>query len=574
MEENRLSFAEAREAASAGLVFTSHTPVAAGHDYFPSYLMDRYFTDYARSLGLSRWDFLALGRQNASDENEPFCMTVLALRLAAHSNGVSKLHGVVSRQMWQRIWPGVPENEIPIGYVTNGVHFRSWISEEMEQLYDRYLGPRWLEEPADQSVWQEVAHVPSVELWRSHERRRERLVSFAREHLLADLRRRGASDSEIEVADTVLDPDALTIGFARRFATYKRATLLFRDPDRLARILNDPKRPVQLIFAGKAHPRDDSGKEFIRQIVHFSRQDRFKRRLIFLEQYDTALARYLVQGADVWLNNPRRPLEASGTSGMKAAANGVLNLSSLDGWWDEAWHDADRSQPPIGWAIGQGESYDSPEYQDQVEAEALYDLLEEDVVPTFYDRGADGLPRRWIARMKSSIGQLCHFFNTDRMVREYTERFYLPAGERYRAMTADYVCRAGALAVWRTKLQKCWPQIQIDEVDGETPLDVPAGGEFEAKAVVRLGELTPADVSVELYVGRVDARGDIVDATAQPMKPTDEARDGVYTFRSIVSSGDGSGLHGYTVRVIPKHPDLTTPFLPGLITWPSTETRS
>jgi len=561
METQSLSFAEAREAASAGLIFTTHTPVPAGQDYFPPDLMDRYFGDYARSLGLSRRDFLALGRQNPDHDGEPFCMTVLALRMAAYSNGVGRLHGQVSRRMWRGIWPGVPEDEVPIGHVTNGVHFRSWISHEMDQLYDRYLGPRWREEPADREVWQRAEHIPAEELWRTHARRRERLVAFARRRLRAQLEQRGASRAEIEAADEVLDSEVLTIGFARRFATYKRATLLLRDPERLVRILNDPDRPVQIIFAGKAHPRDDAGKELIRQVVSLARQEGFRRRIIFLEDYDMAVARYLVQGADVWLNTPRRPREASGTSGMKAAANGVLNLSTLDGWWDEAF------QPEVGWAIGRGEMYDDPDYQDQVEAEALYDLLEQDVVPTFYDRGADGLPRRWIAHMKASIGSLCHFFNTHRMVREYAERFYLPAADRYRQLTEEEMARAKALVGWEARIRENWAQVRIEVVDAGPATELQVGDEIHARARVRLGALSLDDVQVELYLGRVDADGEIVEAEAVPMRPVGPDGDGMYLFEVGAVPCRKSGQHGYTVRVLPHHPDLLSPFLPGLIAW-------
>ena len=576
-ETSALSFAEAREAASASLVFTTHTPVPAGHDYFPPDLMDRYFADYARSLDLSRYDFLALGRQNPHNDAEPFCMTILALRLAAHSNGVSRLHGQVSRRMWQGIWPAVPEEEIPLGHVTNGVHFSSWISLEMKQLYDLYLGPRWREEPADQTVWQRAGGISAEELWRTHERRRERMVAFARRRLRSQLVRRGASQAEMEIANEVLNPEALTIGFARRFATYKRATLLLRDPDRLARILNNPDRPVQIIYAGKAHPRDDPGKELIRRITVLARQEQFRHRVVFLEDYDMAVARYLVQGCDVWLNTPLRPREASGTSGMKAAANGVLNLSTLDGWCEEAWTDfrfpmADlglgQTQPPIpfGWAIGRGETYDDPDYQDQVEAEALYDLLERDVVPTFYDRGADGLPRRWIARMKASSGALCHYFNTHRMVAEYTNRFYLPAASRYQQLTADELARAKALAAWKGRVQASWPQVRVDSVETASFTELKAGDEVQVQARVRLGTLTPDDVSVELCLGRVNDRGEIGAAQATPMLPVGPAGDGSWHFAARIVPGQ-SGLHGYTVRVLPRHADLTTPFIPGLIVW-------
>jgi starch phosphorylase len=561
METQGLPFAEAREAASAGLVFTTHTPVQAGHDYFPPELMNRYFADYARTLGLSRKDFLALGRQNPKSDGEKFCMTILPLRLAAYSNGVSRLHGQVSRRMWQGLWPGVPEDEIPISHVTNGVHFQSWISREMKELYDRYLGPRWREELADQIVWQQANHIAAEELWRTHERRRERLVAFGRRRLRSQLERRGASQTAIEVAAEVLDTGALTIGFARRFATYKRATLLLRDKERLARILNHPDHPVQLIFAGKAHPRDDAGKELIRQIVELARQEAFRRRIVFLEDYDMAVARYLVQGADVWLNTPLRLQEASGTSGMKATANGVLNLSILDGWWDEAY------KPEVGWAIGRKETYADHNYQDQVEAEALYGLLEQQVVPSFYDRGADGLPRRWIAHMKASIQTLCRFFNTHRMVGEYTERFYLPAAAHYQQLTADGMARAKSLSAWKARIRTNWSQVRVEAVDLEPPIEVQVGAEFPIQARLHLGALTPDDLAVQLYMGQVDAGGEISEADATPMQPVGPDGEGNHLYQASAVTCRRSGLHGYTVRVLPSHSDLPTPFLPGFIVW-------
>jgi len=561
METRGLPFAEARQAASASTVFTTHTPVEAGHDYFPPELMERYFANYVRGLDLSFQEFLALGRKEPTDQTESFCMTVLALRMADRSNGVARLHGQVSRRMWQGLWPKVPEDEIPIVHITNGVHFPSWISRDMKELYDRYMGPRWRDEPADRSAWQRAEHIAAEELWRTHERRRERLVSFARRRLRDQLTRRGASQTEIEAADEALNPEALTIGFARRFAPYKRATLLLRDPERLARILTNPDRPVQVIFGGKAHPRNDPGKELIRQIVDLARQERFRRNVVFLEDYDMAAARYLVQGADVWLNTPLRPREASGTSGMKATANGVLNLSILDGWWDEAY------QPDVGWAIGRGETYDDREYQDQVEAEALYDLLERDVVPLFYDRGVNGLPRRWIGHMKASIGTLCHFFNTHRMVQEYTERFYLPGAERYQELTADDMARAKALAAWKSRVGQGWSQVRVEKVEAEPFTEFQVGDKFSAKTRVYLGSLTPDDVRVELYLGQVNASGEFVEAEAAPMLPIERDESGSYLFEANEVTCFKSGRHGYTVRVLPHHPDLTTPFLPGLIVW-------
>jgi glycogen phosphorylase len=567
MEKQGLTFLEARQAASAGLVFTTHTPVPAGHDYFQPALMDRYFGEYMGRLGLPRAEFLGLGRQNPSNDAEEFCMTVLALKMAAASNGVSALHGKVSRQMWHAIWPGVPEDEVPIGHITNGVHFRSWISLEMNQLYDRYLGPKWREEHGDPKIWQRVESIPGEELWRTHERRRLRLVGYARRKLRAQLLHRGASQSEIDAAEEVLDPDALTIGFARRFATYKRATLVLRDPERLKRILNDPKRPVQIVFAGKAHPRDDAGKEFIRQVVRLAAEKEFRRRLVFLEDYDMAVARYLVQGADIWLNTPLRPQEASGTSGMKAVANGALSLSTLDGWYDEAWLAAAPDNAFAGWAIGRGESYDSQAYQDQVEAEALYELLERDIVPTFYERGADAVPRRWISHMKSSIAGLCPVYNMQRVVRQYATDSYMTAHERHQTLEADGAARARALAGWEARMRSLWPQVRVERIDG--PADggeLAVGSKVPVRAWVRLGAIGAEEVAVELYIGRLNADGEIVDGVALPMQPAGPSRDGVCAFETA-SSCSRSGLMGYTVRVLPFHADEPIEFLPGLITW-------
>jgi starch phosphorylase len=565
-EKQGLSFQEAWEEASAGLIFTSHTPVPAGHDYFPASLMDRYFGDYINRLGISRGEFLGLGRQNPANDGEEFCMTVLALRMAASSNGVSALHGKVSRGMWKSIWPGVPEDEVPIGHVTNGVHFRSWISFEMNQLYDRYLGPNWRVD-ADPKLWQRVEGIPAEELWRTHERRRVRLVAFARRCLRLQLRRRGAPQSEIDAADEVLDPDALTIGFARRFATYKRATLLLRDIERLGRILNHAERPVQVVFAGKAHPRDDAGKDLIQRIIKLAQQKEFRRRIVFLEDYDTAMARSLVQGSDVWLNTPLRPQEASGTSGMKALPNGVINLSILDGWWDEAWKGAAAANQFAGWAIGRGESYDHAEYQDQVESAALYDLLEHEIVPTFYDRGADGVPRRWIANMKSSIAHLCPLFNMQRVVKEYAADFYVTSHERYQRLTAENSARAKALAAWVSRIRANWAQVRVERIAALAATELAVGSHIQVRAWIRLGTIHTDEVAVELYLGRLDSDGEIRDGVAIPMQPVGQSPEGLCIFEAAAVPCKQSGLHGYTVRVLPFHVDEAKAFLPGIITW-------
>jgi len=572
MKSEGLTFAQASEIASAGLIFTTHTPVPAGHDAFPPYLIERYLADYGTSLGLNLHDLIALGRMDADDAGEPFGMTVLALRMAAYSNGVSRLHGEVSRQMWKALWPGLAEAEVPIGHVTNGVHLRSWVSDDLDQYFERYLGPRWRSEPGDEAIWQHANRIPPEELWRIHERRRDRLVSFARRRIRTQLETRGAAHAEINAAGATLDPEALTIGFARRFATYKRATLLFRDPERLARILNNPDRPVQIIFAGKAHPRDDAGKEFIREVVTFARQPQFRNRIIFLEDYDTEVARFLVQGCDVWLNNPRRPLEASGTSGMKAAANGVLNFSTLDGWWVEGWEASAGLANPVGWAIGRGEEYDNDDYQDQIEAEDLYDVLERDIIPTFYERGSDRLPRAWIARMHATIVRLCPWINAQRMVQEYTEKFYLPSAAQSRTLIENDYAGARSLAEWRSRIYVGWSQVRAEVIDDDSASEVSVGATVQVQALVNLGALSPDDVVVELYLGRVNSAGEIVEPELVSMRLVTDA--GVTTISGRTYRYDvepttwrGSGQHGYTVRVLPNHPNLNTHFLPGLITW-------
>ncbi len=478
------------------------------------------------------------------------------------SNGVSKLHATVSRRMWRSVWPAVPEKDIPISAITNGVHLLSWISNDMTTLLSRYLGPVWAETPNDPKRWQNINDIPDEELWRTHERRRERLVAVTRARLLSQLRRRGAPPSEIAVAQEVLNPAALTIGFARRFATYKRANLLFRDINRLAEILSDDERPVQFIFAGKAHPRDDAGKQLIRQIIHHARREPFRHHVVFLENYDIELARYMVQGCDLWLNTPRRPREASGTSGMKAAINGVLNCSCLDGWWDEAY------RPEIGWAIGNGETYDDPEYQDSVESSAVYDLLEDDIIPMFYDRNHTALPRRWIAKVKASMSTVCPTFNTVRMVHEYAERFYIPCRQNYEKLVADNGAQARELSAWKQKVRENWPKVQFVTSENHLPAEEHIGVRSTVTAHVKLGALSPDDVWVEIYHGAVDDEGEIVNGDYTPMAFLKTLPDGTHEFEGMLSFG-ASGLRGYTLRITPHHPAMNTVYEPGLIRWAS-----
>jgi starch phosphorylase len=561
-----LSLAEAREVVATSTIFTTHTSVPAGIDLFGPYLIDRYLGQYYDLLHISRDDFLAMGRLNRYNPDEPVNMAVLALRLA-QTNAVSQIHADVSRELWQNIWPDVPTWEVPIIAINNGVHTRSWISQDMAALFDRYLGPRWSQNPADSSAWEAVDEIPDEELWRVHERRRTRLVAFARRRLRHQMEQRGSPPAEVERSGELLDPQALTIGFARRFAVYKRATLLLRDAERLAGILNNVERPVQLIFAGKAHPQDNPAKELIRQLVHLLR-NKGLRNVVFIEDYDVNVARYLLQGVDLWLNTPRLLQEASGTSGMKAAVNGGLNMSVLDGWWAEAY------RPELGWAIGRGEVYEDLNYQDQVESNAIYDLLEKEVVPLFYNRGPDELPRGWIQRMKDSIRCLVPAYSTGRMAIEYTERLYQPAEWRHSRLTAKNFARARSLAEWKARLYQHWSGVKIVGVESDSraaPLgddggvELPVGSELVVRASVELGQLTPDDVSVELYEGVLDSDHEITEGRATQMVFVRQRR-GVSLFEGK-SRNQHSGVRGYTLRVLPRNEDLPNPFEPRLIVW-------
>ncbi|HZK48400.1 MAG TPA: alpha-glucan family phosphorylase, partial [Thermoleophilia bacterium] len=467
--EAGLDYQSARQVTGAGTVFTTHTPVPAGFDLFSAELMTKYFGTYVKDLGLEMEELLSRGRTVPSDASEAFNVAVLALRHSPRRNAVSRLHRSVTARMMRAGWPDLPESEMPIEYVTNGVHTRGWVASDMAALFDRYLGPRWREDPADPSAWSRVDQIPDEELWRTHVMQRERLVAYTRTQLQAQLRRRNAPPGELEAAGEALRSDALTIGFARRFATYKRATLLLREVDRLKVLLLDERRPLQVIVAGKAHPRDDAGKELIRDIVRFAKAEGVQHRLVFLEDYDLAKSRALVQGVDVWLNTPRRPLEASGTSGMKVVGNGGLNLSILDGWWDEGYRRG------VGWAIGSGEEISDLEYQDRVDAQSLYSLLEQEIIPLFYDRGTDGVPRGWLAMMKASIRELTPAFSTVRMVREYTERFYLPAADQFSRLAADDYAKARQVAAWKGRVREAWGEVAIVTVRGGDGEEVRAG---------------------------------------------------------------------------------------------------
>jgi starch phosphorylase len=562
-EERGLSFNEAVEFVRATSVFTTHTPVPAGNDMFHPDLVRAYFGSFAKSIGITPEVLLALGRQNPRDKNEEFCMTVLALKLSNSNNGVSRLHGRVSRRMWQPIWPKTPEPDLPIVHVTNGVHIPSWISRGMSENYARYLGPRWIEDPDNVMVWERVDKIPNTELWRTRERSRERLVAFTRKRLRKQLAKQGVSNRDLAVADEVLNSEALTIGFARRFAPYKRAYLILKDLERLKQILTNEDAPVQMIFAGKAHPQDQAGKELIKQLLEISNRDRLRRRMVFLEDYDIEVARFMVQGVDVWLNTPRRPLEACGTSGMKAVVNGSLHLSVLDGWWDEGY------DPDIGWAIGSGESYDDHDFQDELESRTLYETLEKDIVPLFYDRGPDGLPRRWLAMMKASLHKLCPMFNTHRMVSEYWTRFYIPSAERHFELAKNDWQGLRELAGWRQKIMYNWSNVTIKETRMDEISEIEMGASYHAEADVFLGELSPEDIMVEAYYGRLDPSNQFLDSFTSVMTPAGPARDQVCTYKSDLRF-EKVGHFGLNVRLTPNHPNPESRHAMGLVIWGET----
>ncbi|MDA0836333.1 MAG: alpha-glucan family phosphorylase [Planctomycetota bacterium] len=561
MENHHLSFEEAAEVTASGNVFTTHTPVPAGFDLFPPELMEKYFRPFWESIRLSKEQFLALGRDNPGNEHAWFNMALLAIRFSGTINAVSKLHGQVTREKVLGIaWPNVPKNDVPITHVTNGVHVNTWISRDISDLLQRYIGRLW-QEGLSSEDWSRIQNIPDEELWRTHERGRERLVASARRRYVEQLVRRGAPRVELDAAREALHPEALTIGFARRFATYKRANLILKDVRRLKKILTNKERPVQIIFAGKAHPADNLGKQFIREIVHFSRDPEIMRRVIFLENYDMDVARDMLQGVDVWLNTPRRLMEASGTSGMKAAINGALNLSVLDGWWYEGYSSG------VGWAIGEEEEYGDPDYQDLVESQALYDILEHEVIPTFYDREADDLPREWIGLMKNTMKELGPVFNTRRMVREYATKLYLPTAERWKTLrgNGEYI-NARNLSGWKAHLRAHWNEIRLVSENNSAIDHLKVGEGMEISATISIRPFAVGDLSIEVYSGTLDANAKIVAGAPIPMTPVPTGEEGVYVYAAHLPCTT-SGRWGYAVRVLPKHQHLMSPYDLGLIHW-------
>ena len=546
MKEQHLTFEEALDASRTNNVFTTHTSVPAGIDLFDPGLMYEYFHQYCDESGITFDQLLSLGRSNPSDGQQRFSMAVSAIKTSSYRNAVSRLHRQVSQEMWQGLWPKLPVWEVPITSITNGVHVLTWMSGDLAQMYDQYLQPDWREQHVDPKVWELVKEIPDQELWEGHKRRKRQLVTFVRERAVSAAIHRKAPASEVRRLQEVLDPDVLTIGFARRFATYKRATLLFRDVARLKRILTNPKMPVQIVIAGKAHPKDHPGKMFIREIVQLSRDPDLQNHLIFVEDYSIQVGRELVQGVDLWLNNPRRGEEACGTSGMKAGINGVLNLSILDGWFDEAFEYSG------GWAIGDRETYS--EDQDEVHARAIYSILENEIVPMYYQTGRDDeYPEDWVKRMKQSLMYITPNFACQRMVNEYMSQLYEPAHRGFAAVTRESFQAARDRARWNRDVHNAWGSIGFVDIGPGPDAAVISGRPIPVRASVDLAGLQPQDVRVEAVVGRIGVNGNLEDTQVLTLPPVEQHGNVVVFSREFVPHL--TGRLGYSLRVSPNHYD-------------------
>ena len=555
----RLDFDTALEVSRAGTVFTTHTPVPAGIDRFPRELMEQYFGASSPLPGVPLDRILALGAEDfESGDAGVFNMAVMGFRLSQRANGVSLLHGQVSRGMFNGLWPAFDQDEVPITSITNGVHAPTWVAREVFELAAK-AGADSDSSWDDPEVWDVVDRIPGADLWSTKRELRSRLVDDARKRVRRSWRKRGAAPAELGWIDSVLDPDVLTIGFARRVPSYKRLTLMMRDPERLKRLLLHPERPIQLVIAGKAHPADEGGKKMIQEIVRFSDDPAVRHRIVFLPNYDIAMAQPLYPGCDVWLNNPLRPYEACGTSGMKAALNGGLNLSILDGWWDE-WYDGNN-----GFAIPSADGIDDPDRRDDIEASALYDLIENEVSSRFYDVDPSGVPLRWIEMVRHTLKSLGPKVIATRMLRDYVGHLYTPAAVSSRAINDDY-SGASELAVWKHRVLAAWPSVHVDHVESFGVADSPEiGGDVEVHAFVALGDLTPDDVDVQVVQGRVVGDDTLVDQVAQSLELAESYEGGRHRFDGRLELRR-TGPFGYTVRVLPKHAYLASPAELGVVT--------
>lgn len=552
-----LNFNEAVEVVRVNTLFTTHTPVPAGNDAFDFQLVEKFFWQYWGQLGIDRDRFISFARQELP-WGPQYSMTVLALRLSAFANGVSKLHGEVSRAMWQFLWPDLPAAQTPIGHITNGVHTKTWLVQDLKRLYTHYLPANWQAEVDDPAIWAGVDAIPNEELWAVHQAQKEKMVTFIRQRLQRQLLRHGESPRRLSAVAGVLDPKALTLGFARRFATYKRATLIFSDEERLKRILHHPERPVQIIFSGKAHPADEPGKALIQHIYQLSQRPDFAGKIVFVENYDMNIARHLVAGVDVWLNNPRRPHEASGTSGQKAALNGIPNFSVLDGWWVEGYNGEN------GWSIGEEREYKDEATQDEADVLDLYQTLEEEIIPLYYERAPGGTPLGWVEKMKAVIRSCAPLFSMQRMLKEYAEQYYLPAATNGLRFSAGGYALAKEMAAWKGQLHGRWNSVHLEaSVQGAPQTHV--GEPLAVRARVWLNGVPANDVTVEIVCGGQDRQGQLVAPQVTTMQRVGEEQGALIYQGQVTPTASGQLALG--VRVRPDHPALSHPYEVGLSRW-------
>ena len=560
IKEKKVSFDIARDITSAKTVFTTHTPVPAGNDIFPMELVEKYFKGYWTKLGIDKDTFLHLGTKPNDTLDSGFNMGILALKIAGKKNGVSKLHGAVSRELFGDVWPAIAANESPITYVTNGIHTCTWLAPNLKELYNKYLIPYWQDNIQIQETWKKIDNIPNERLWEEHQARKNKLLKLVKENVTNNMKENGISYEEINEITSKLNPNALTIGFARRFATYKRATLIFRDLERITQILNNSEKPVQLIFAGKAHPADKEGQELIRYIKEISMKPQFKGKIFVLENYNIGIARYLVSGVDVWLNNPRRPMEASGTSGQKASVNGVINFSVLDGWWAEGYDSKN------GWTIGTNDEYSSYDIQDDADSNSMYTTLENKIIPTYYDKASNGISEKWVRIMKNSIISTGGRYSTSRMLCDYTDRLYMPLIDVYKKYYSD-LSEVANLNEWKTKMQINWEKIKIEQLNNMDNISIDAGNKIEVTCKVILPDISADNITVETYAGRITDKGTIENITIMPMdliEKNEEKREYIYKAKLELTTG---GNYGYTFRVMPKHNMILDPENLNLIKW-------
>lgn len=546
IREKKVSFDVAKDIASSKTVFTTHTPVPAGNDIFPIQLVEKYFKEFWPRLGLDREEFLKLGMKPCNELEYGFNMGILALKVAGKKNGVSKLHGAVSRELFGDVWPEIAANESPITHVTNGIHTCSWLAPSLKQLYNKYLMPYWQDNIYDDEMWKGINDIPNKELWNIHQERKEKLLSLVKESTTNRLRRSGYSYEEINDITSKLDNNVLTIGFARRFATYKRATLIFKDLERITQILNNQGKPVQLIFAGKAHPADKEGQDLIKRIHEISMMPQFKGKIFLLENYNIAMSRYLVSGVDVWLNNPRRPMEASGTSGQKASVNGVINFSVLDGWWAEGYNQEN------GWTIGTNAEYSSYEEQDIADSQSMYRTLEEKIIPAYYQKDEKGISEKWMKIMKNSIMTTGGKYSTSRMLVDYANNLYMPLCNLTKKYY-DNVDNVAEFNSWKKSLYTNWKDIKITQKNNLNNITMDAGNKIEVKCEVLLPNIDINNIKVECYYGKILDNGVVENVNIISMKLENENEtERMYEYSTKIELKTG-GNYGYTFRVMPKH---------------------